>query len=75
MADRTPGGKPVDDAARLLKRRRIELELKVLETDIMRNEVDIMQFDAEIARRREVIAGIQQRVTELLVLLTEPGPP
>jgi hypothetical protein len=69
VADLTRSGKPADEEARALKRRRMELTLHALRGDRMRNEVEILEYRDQIRRREEAIVAlddqIQQREREL----------
>lgn len=65
MPDRTANGQAVDDAAREIKRRRLELDVMVAKTEIARKEVEILERLAEVKRYKEVIQGLQVRINEL----------
>ncbi|MGH7965435.1 MAG: hypothetical protein ACRESL_27245 [Pseudomonas sp.] len=71
MADLTPGRKPVDESARHLKRRRVELDIQVLKTDILRKEIEIEERHDQIVRAEEEIRNVKKRIGELEQLLAD----
>jgi predicted nucleic acid-binding Zn-ribbon protein len=65
MADRTAGGQAVDSRSRLVKLRRLELDVRVLETQRSREELAIMEHEDEIERRKEAIVGLNEQIKDL----------
>ena len=65
MADLTPSGKPVDIRSKRLKLRQLELQVRVMETDIMRYEIAIDEKQDEIERNRETITGLKGRIVDV----------
>jgi hypothetical protein len=74
MADLTTGRKPVDDQARALKRRRLELDVAVLKTDVMRAEVEILELEDQEQRKRELIVQLLRHIEDLERILTNKEP-
>lgn len=74
MPDLTPRRRPVDDASRRLKRRRLELQIMVMKTDIDRHEVEILEMEDQIARKEEVIDGLRAKIEETEQALQEADP-
>lgn len=65
MADLTSRGKPVDDAALEIKRRRRALDLEVMKTQILREEIEILEHEDQVRRHHESIAATRLKIQTL----------
>jgi len=54
-----------------LKRRRFELQLAQVQTDILRAQIEIEEHETEIARKHEIIEALRTKVNELQPLTVE----
>lgn len=73
MADRTPGGRPVDERTADLLRRKEELRLQQMRTDLLRRQIGVEQAYVDIEREQEAIAAIEQAIAELEAQLAAPA--
>lgn len=72
MADLTSGRQnPVDVAGQKLRHRRLELQIKVMETDIYKCEVDILEYLDQIERKKQQIKATTERIGESKKTLAE----
>lgn len=71
MADLNTSGVPLTETRRALKRRKIELEIRVNETNVFRLENTILEKQDEIENCQLQIAALKQRQGELAAELTQ----
>lgn len=74
MADLSTTGVPLTETRRALKRRKIELEMRVTETNIFRLENTILEKQDEIENCQSQIASLQKRQDELAAELAQHPP-
>lgn len=65
MADRTPGGREVDELSNGLKRMRLERERRTLEVSLLDAQINIIEMQHAIARREQQIAETITKIEEL----------
>jgi hypothetical protein len=62
MADRTPRGAAVDERSKILRKRRLEHEIRTLEISIFKLENDILEAELNIERVHEGIVSTKERI-------------
>ena len=65
MADRTPLGRPIDERAGIIKKRRTLHQIHALENTIEKYEIDLLEAEQNMARTRETIEACEERVQEM----------
>ena len=65
MADVTRAGTPVDEKSQRLAKRRLALQIHRLHGAVMQAELEIVEFEDNILRRKEQIAATLEQIADL----------
>lgn len=66
VADRTAGGAQVVLRSAYIKLRRLKLQTMVIEAEIARNEIEILELEETITQRRQSIDASRDNLAQIL---------
>lgn len=66
VADRTTGGAQVVLRSAYIKLRRLKLQTMVIEAEIARNEIEILELEETITQRRQSIQANRDNLAQML---------